>query len=59
MSFIPARLVQLREAKGIRTHDELATATGLSRAMLWKYENGTHTPTADALEAIADGLGAC
>ncbi len=58
MPFKPNRLIKLREAKGIRTHDELAEVTGLSRAMLWKYENGTSTPPPDALEVLADRLDA-
>lgn len=58
MPFKPGRLVKLREAKGIRTHEELAGVTGLNRSLLWKYENGTATPTADALETLANRLDA-
>jgi transcriptional regulator with XRE-family HTH domain len=38
--------------------DELASVIGLNRTMLWKYENGKLTPTAEALETLADRLDA-
>lgn len=58
MPFKPNRLRELREAKGIRTHEELAAVTGLSRPMLSKYESGAATPPPDVLEALAETLDA-
>ena len=58
MPFRPARLSGLRKAKGVRTQDELQAISGLNRTLLNKYEKGTTSPSADALEALAACLDA-
>lgn len=52
-----ARLRALRARAGLTVAD-LARQTGLSRAALYNLENGDSKPTWDAVQRIADALGA-
>lgn len=50
------KLRSLREAYPM-TVEELATAAGLSRQSIYSLENGTHRPTWDNVQRIAEALG--
>jgi transcriptional regulator with XRE-family HTH domain len=52
----PTRLVARRVAAGL-TRDELASRVGVSRRMIFFYEQGAHTPTPARLERLAEALG--
>lgn len=54
-SALPHRLKSLRRARGL-TLDQLAEASGVSRAALSKIERGDASPTAAILARIAAGL---
>ncbi len=51
------RLRQFRQAQGLSL-DDLASATGISRAYLWKLERKPDVnPSLDRLQKLADALG--
>src|SRR5437870_3380078 len=58
MPFQRQRLIGLRKAKGIRTQEELQSICGIDRTMLNRFEKGTKTPSAEALEVLANSLDA-
>lgn len=49
-------LTEARELRGMTVND-LAQATGLSRQTIYKYENGTQTPSAETQQLIISALG--
>lgn len=49
-------LKQLREAKGV-TQQKLADDTGIERASIARYENGTRLPPYDKIVILADYFG--
>ena len=53
---IGLRIRTLRSGKGL-TLDDLATRSGVSRAMLSRIERGQSSPTAQLLNRVCDGLG--
>lgn len=53
---IARRITQLRDERGVSIED-LAARSGVSRAMLYRVENGKSSPTAVILNKIATGLG--
>lgn len=55
-AFLPKRLKQLLKECGMSQND-LATATGLSKASISQYCSGSTTPSEKALESIAWALG--
>ena len=52
----PARLLARRVQAGL-TRNELASRVGVSRRMIFFYEQGAHTPTPARLERLAEALG--
>ena len=55
-ALVPQRLREERTQRGW-TLDELATRSGVSRAMISKIERGHSNPTAVLLSRLADALG--
>jgi len=53
---IARRIAQLRDERGLSI-DELAVRSEVSRAMIYRIENGKSSPTAVVLNKIATGLG--
>lgn len=54
-AFIPERLVEAREARGM-TITQLADLVGVSKAAVSQYEHGLHAPRPDTVEKLADRL---
>jgi DNA-binding transcriptional regulator YiaG len=53
--FSPTRIKELREAAGL-SRTALAYLVGRSEQMVWRWENGWHTPPAPTLERLANAL---
>jgi len=53
--FIPKRLTEAREARGLRKTN-LAKMAGISDSQISKYESGNHPPGSEALERLSDVL---
>lgn len=53
---IARRITQLRDERGLSI-DELGVRSGVSRAMIYRIENGKSSPTAVVLNKLAIGLG--
>lgn len=53
---LAGRLLEARQARGL-TLDQLATASGVSRAMISRIERGDSSPTAALLGKLCAGLG--
>ncbi len=54
--FVPQRLVETREARGIITREALARAIGKSGSTVQRWEEGDSSPEPDALKALAQIL---
>ncbi|RWC25481.1 XRE family transcriptional regulator [Mesorhizobium sp.] len=55
--FVPARLLEARAARRIKTQKKLAEALGVVSSTVSRWENGDIAPDADAISALADHLG--
>lgn len=54
--FIPARLIEAREARGIITREAMAKRIGKSASTVQRWEEGDTSPEPDALRVLADAL---
>ena len=55
MSFVPERLVEAREARGLNA-TELSELAGVSRQSISAYEKGRQSPSPDTLRRLAEEL---
>ena len=52
-----SKLIKAARLKRDLTMEELAKSIGMTRQLLYKYENGVQEPSTKQLDRIADGLG--
>lgn len=54
---MPANIARLRKLRGMRTQKALADRCGVDPSTVWHWENGSRSPSAAQIPALAAALG--
>jgi transcriptional regulator with XRE-family HTH domain len=54
---MPANIARLRKSRGLKTQKALADRVGVDPSTVWHWENGSRSPSAAQIPALAAALG--